>query len=101
MDSFGFIHEKLDIKILILYVLRRLPGSVEPNTLLELCLFDGALLLFNGVAELVAVKRGEYLSTAHMLAIPDEHPLNGQGRLKRQVGEAGGHHLAHGPYNFG
>lgn len=37
MDHFGFIHEKLDIKILILFVLRRLPGAVEPSTLSDLC----------------------------------------------------------------
>ena len=37
MDHLGFIHEELDIKILILYILRRLPGSVDPNTLCDLC----------------------------------------------------------------
>ena len=37
MDNLGFIHEKLDIKILILYILRRLPYTVEPETLQELC----------------------------------------------------------------
>ena len=37
MDHFGFIHEELDIKILILYVLRRLPGVVDPNVLGDLC----------------------------------------------------------------
>ena len=29
MDNFGFIHDKLDITILILFVLRRLPGALE------------------------------------------------------------------------
>ncbi len=37
MDQFGFIHEKLDIKILILFLLRRLPGEVEPTVLGDLC----------------------------------------------------------------
>ena len=37
MDRFGFIHEKLDIKILILFILRRLPGVVDRETLGELC----------------------------------------------------------------
>jgi len=37
MDHLGFIHEKLDIKILILFILRRLPGEVDPNTLSDLC----------------------------------------------------------------
>ena len=35
MDRFGFIHEKLDIKILILFILRRLPGVVDRETLGE------------------------------------------------------------------
>lgn len=30
MERLGFIHDKLDIKILILYILRRLPGVVGP-----------------------------------------------------------------------
>ena len=37
MERFGFIHEKLDIKILILFLLRRLPGEVEPTVLGDLC----------------------------------------------------------------
>lgn len=37
MERFGFIHEKLDIKILILFLLRRLPGEVEPSELGDLC----------------------------------------------------------------
>ena len=37
LERLGFIHEKLDIKILILYILRRLPGEVEPTTLGDLC----------------------------------------------------------------
>lgn len=47
MDSFGFIHEKLDIKILILFVLRRLPGAVDPETLLEICQCDGGIGYFD------------------------------------------------------
>ncbi len=47
MDNFGFIHEKLDIKILILFVLRRLPGTVDPETLLELCQCDGGIGYFD------------------------------------------------------
>ena len=47
MDSFGFIHEKLDIKILILFVLRRLPGAVDPETLLEIVQCDGGVGYFD------------------------------------------------------
>lgn len=46
-ERFGFIHEKLDIKILILYILRRLPGVVEPETLLDLCQCDNGVGYFD------------------------------------------------------
>ena len=36
MERYGFIHEKLDIKILILFILRRLPGTVDAATLCDL-----------------------------------------------------------------
>ena len=47
MDRLGFIHEKLDIKIFILFILRRLPGVVDPDTLLELCQCDGGVGYFD------------------------------------------------------
>ncbi len=47
MDQLGFIHDKLDIKILILYVLRRLPAPVDPETLLEICQCDGGIGYFD------------------------------------------------------
>ena len=47
MDRHGFIHGELDIKILILFILRRLPGTVDPETLLELCQCDGGIGYFD------------------------------------------------------
>ena len=47
MGRLGFIHEKLDIKILILYILRRLPGTVDPETLAELCQCDSGVGYFD------------------------------------------------------
>ncbi len=47
MDQYGFIHEKLDIKILILFVLRRLPGSVEAETLRGLVMCDDGIGYFD------------------------------------------------------
>lgn len=38
MDNFGFIHGELDTKILILFILRRLPRPVDADTLAELLL---------------------------------------------------------------
>jgi hypothetical protein len=47
VDNFGFIHGELDIKILILFILRRLPAPVEPQTLLELCACDTGIGYFD------------------------------------------------------
>lgn len=58
-ERFGFIHEKLDIKILILYILRRLPEPVTFDTLSELTLCDEGISYFDFaecVSELVATE---------------------------------------------
>lgn len=47
MDQVGRLSEKLDIKILILFVLRRLPGTVDPETLLDLCQYDSGIDYFD------------------------------------------------------
>ncbi|MGI6013822.1 MAG: DUF4364 family protein [Oscillospiraceae bacterium] len=57
MDRFGFIHDKLDIKILILFILRRLPDRVDENTLADLVLCDDGISYFDYtdcIADLVA-----------------------------------------------
>jgi hypothetical protein len=47
MPRFGFIHEKLDIKILILFILRRLPGTVDAATLCDLVNCDDGIDYFD------------------------------------------------------
>ena len=47
MDHFGFIHDELDIKVLILFILRRLPGVVDPETLRGLCQCDDGIGYFD------------------------------------------------------
>ena len=46
-ERFGFIHEKLDIKLLILYVLRHLPAEIDGERLSELVLIDGGIGYFD------------------------------------------------------
>jgi hypothetical protein len=48
-ERFGFIHEKLDIKLLILYVLRKLPDKVSFTELIELVMIDGGFDYFEYV----------------------------------------------------
>ena len=47
MDQYGFIHEKLDIKLLILFVLRRLPGTVDAEDLRGLVMCDDGIGYFD------------------------------------------------------
>ena len=47
MDHFGFIHEKMDIKILILFVLEQLPAPVDEVTLSELVFCDDGIGYFD------------------------------------------------------
>ena len=44
---FGFIHEKLEIKVLILYILRRLSEGIPIDMLAELTLFDDGISYFD------------------------------------------------------
>ena len=45
-ENYGFIHGSLDISMLILYILKRLPYDVEPSVLFELCACDGGVGYF-------------------------------------------------------
>ena len=43
----GFIHDKLDIKLLILFILRRLPSEIDGERLADLVLIDGGIGYFD------------------------------------------------------
>ena len=68
----GFIHDKLDIKLLILFILRRLPAEIDGERLGDLVLIDGGISYFDYkdcLAELVETAQIEeredgYLITA-------------------------------------
>ena len=66
MDRLGFIHEKLDIKILILFVLRRLPAAVSFNSLSDLIMIDEGFDYFDFTQCL-----SELVDTGH-IALGDE-----------------------------
>ena len=74
MDQLGFIHDKLDIKILILFVLRRLPAPVDPETLLELCQVDGGIGYFD-YSDCIS----ELLASDHMTETEDGFQITEKG----------------------
>ena len=56
MERFGFIHDKLEIKMLILFILNRLPHPVDINVLTDLVMCDDGISYFEfsqSLAELV------------------------------------------------
>ena len=46
-ERLGFINDKLDIKLLILFVLRRLPAEIDIENLADLILIDGGVGYFD------------------------------------------------------
>ena len=46
-EGFGFIHDERDTKLLILYVLHRLPSRIDAESLAELVLIDGGITYFD------------------------------------------------------
>lgn len=62
MERHGFIHDNLEIKVLILYILRKLPDFIDGDALLELALCDDGISYFDYVqclSELVESKQIE------------------------------------------
>ena len=47
MDNPGLVRDELDRKILILYVLRRLPAPIDSELLFETCLCDNGVTYFD------------------------------------------------------
>ena len=47
MDEIGYVFSTLDLKILILFVLRRLPGEIDSERLLQICQEDGVVNYFD------------------------------------------------------
>lgn len=84
MDTrFGFIHDKLDIKILILYVLKRLPDAVDINSLADMTLCDDGISYFD-FADCVA----DLVSTGHVKNENDKYMITDKGRTNGAITES-------------
>ena len=63
LDNYGFIRQKLDIKILILYILKRLPAPVSQNMLTELTIIDNATNYFDYIECLTELEEKDLIIT--------------------------------------
>lgn len=83
MARYGFIHEKLDIKILILFILSRLTGEVEPDVLAELCQCDEGVGYFD-YSDCLA----ELVETEHVKETEDGYVITDKGRRNSEAVES-------------
>ena len=81
-ENFGFIHEKLEIKILILFIMRRLPGPVTHDVLTALTMCDDGISYFE-FSESVA----ELVETGHLKLNDGIYSLTGKGVRNGEVTE--------------
>ncbi len=83
-QRFGFIHDKLDIKILILFILQRLHAPIDMDTLAELTLCDGGIGYFE-FAECVA----ELVNTGHITEEENTYEITEKGKRNSKITETG------------
>lgn len=74
MDDLGFIRGKLDTKLLILYILDRLPAPVDGNTLMELTFCDNGVNYFEYIEAL-----DELVTTDHVTRTDNTYRITGKG----------------------
>ena len=74
MEGMGVVREKLDIKILLLFILRRLPERVDAETLSELALTDDMVGYFE-YAECL----GELVEAGHVDAEKGKYSITEKG----------------------
>lgn len=75
MARYGFIHDKLDIKMLELYLLDRAAGPLSPDTLAELTMHHEGVEYFD-FAEATA----ELVETGHLLMSEEGYVITEKGR---------------------
>lgn len=83
MDNLGFIHEKLDIKILILFILGGMNQKVDANTLTELCLCDEGISYFDYTECLL-----ELAQTGHISHEDGLYEITEKGRKNGKITES-------------
>jgi len=79
MAGLGFIHDKLDIKILILYILGRLDAPIDLDTLTDLTLCDEGITYFDFAECVTHLIETEHLEKAEgLLSVTEKGRRNGR-----------------------
>ena len=82
MNQPGFIHDKLDIKFLILYLMARAAAPVDFTTLAELSFCDNGVTYFDFVESLT-----DLVNTGHLTLSDDRYSITEKGRRNGAVCE--------------
>ncbi len=77
MAQYGFIHDKLDVKLLVLYILSRAAGPVDRDTLIDLTMVDDGVDYFTFMEVLSELEDSGHLTLAEeRYAITDKGHKN-------------------------
>lgn len=83
MAQYGFIHDKLDVKLLVLYILSRAAGPLDRDTLIELAMVDDGVDYFTFMEVL-----SELEETGHLACEEDRYAITEKGRKNSAVCES-------------
>lgn len=83
MSRFGFIHDKIEIKFLVLYIMARVASPIDFPTLTELTMCDEGVDYFD-FAEAVA----ELVETGHLTLEEDRYAITDKGRHNGEAWES-------------
>ena len=78
--NFGFIHDRIEIKVLILFLMRRLPGAVTLDVLTELAMCDEGIGYFD-VTDCIAM----LIDTGHIRKENNNYSLTSKGERNGEV----------------
>lgn len=84
MARYGFIHDKLDIKFLVLYIMARVAAPINFSTLTDLTLCDSGVDYFE-FAEALA----EMVESSHLTLIDERYAITDKGRRAGTACESG------------
>ena len=82
MERHGFIHDMLDVKVLILYVLSRVLYPVDAQKIYELCLQDECLSYFDVLQALP-----QMVSSGHLEQTGEQYVITEKGRETAAITE--------------
>ena len=83
MARYGFIHDKLDIKLLVLYIMDRVAAPISFTTLTDLAMCDSGVDYFQ-FAESVA----ELVKSGHLALDGEHYAITDKGRRVCAAGES-------------